>query len=93
MKKYLLIDIFEREIGLSQVFDTAEAAMEAMVNAIAEILKAEPNPMLQALNETGCFIDECKCEIGMTYAWVNDDNGKTDLWIVELDTKTWRCSL
>jgi len=93
MKKYLLIDIFEREIGLPRVFDTAEAAREAMVNTIAEILKVEPSPILQALNESGCFIDEWKCEVGMTYAWANDGKGKTDLWIIELDTETWGCSV
>ena len=92
MKKYIVIDIFERDMGLPQVFDTVEVARGAMVERVAEALKIEPETILLALQESECF-DSDKCEVYKTYAWVNDGNGSSDLTIVELDTETWRCAL
>jgi len=92
MKKYILVGVFEREIGLPQVFDTEEAATEAMVDIVAEILETEPDPILRAIRESGYYDDSGECEVKTTSAWVNTNNGNTDIWIIELDTETWRCS-
>ena len=93
MKKYLLIDVFERDIGLPQVFDTAEAAMAAMVGAVAEILRMEPDAILRALQESESYTVEDVCEVHKTYAWANTGKGRLDIMFAELDKETWRCSL
>ena len=92
MKKYILTDVFEREMALPLIFDTSEAAMSAMVDAVAEVLKIKPDTILQTLHESGSYRDN-ECEVHETYAWANNGDGSTDFCIVELDTKTWRCAL
>ena len=93
MKKYVLIDVFERDFGLPQVFDTAEAALGALVEAVAEVRGMEPGVILRALHETGSYCDNGKCEVYKTYAWANNGNGSLDAAIYELDTETWRCAV
>jgi len=91
VKKYILINVFERELGSSQVFDTAVAAMEAMVNTVAEIMEMEPEVILETIKEFEEYADADVCEVKKTSAWVNGRTGNTDLWIIELDTETWGC--
>jgi hypothetical protein len=88
VKKYLLIDVFERDIGLPQVFDTAEAAMSAMVEAVAETLRMEPGAILRALQESESYTAEDVCEVHKTYAWANTSKGCLDVIVAELDTET-----
>ena len=93
MKKYILVDVFERDMGLPQVYDTAQAATDAMVDAVAEVLRMEPDAILQALQVSESYTVEDVCEVYKTYAWANIDKGRLDAMIAELDTETWRCSL
>jgi len=93
MKKYILVDVFERDMGLPQVFDTTQAATDAMVDAVAEVLRMEPDAILQALQVSESYTVEDVCEVYKTYAWANIDKGRLDAMIAELDTETWRCSL
>ena len=93
MKKYIVIDVFEHEMGLPLVFDTAEAATVAMVEAVADVRGMEPDIILRALRETGSYCDNGKCEVYKTYAWANNGNGSLDAAIYELDTETWRCAV
>ena len=92
MKKYILIDVFEREMGLPQVFDTEEAAMVAMVDTVAEILGIESGPILQALHENGYHDSDDECEVTTTSAWINTARGNTDIWIIEVACEETRAS-
>jgi len=93
MKKYILVDVFERDMGLPLVFDTAQAATNAMVEAVAEVLCIEPDTILRALEESDSYVVEDVCEVYKTHAWANIAKGRLDAVIAELDTETWRCSL
>jgi len=92
MKKYLLTDVFEREMALPLVFDTAEAATAALVEAVAEVLRIEPDVIQQALIESDEYSIEDECEVYKTCAWANVTQGRYDAQIVILDTETWRCA-
>lgn len=93
MKKYIVIDVFERDMGLPQIFDTPEAALADMVDVVATVLNTEPNLILQALDEGESFIGDGLCEVTMTSAWANVKQGRLDVAIFELDTETWRCAV
>ena len=93
MKKYIVIDVFERDMGLPQVFDTAEAAMDAMVGMAAEELEIDSGVILRALQESESYLVEDVCEIQKSFAWANTSNGRLDMWIYALDTETWRCTV
>jgi cytochrome c5 len=92
MKKYIVIDAFERNMALPLVFDTAEAATNALVEAVAEVLRIEPDVIRQALNESESYTVENECEVCKTTAWANVPQGRLDVAIFELDTETWRCA-
>jgi hypothetical protein len=91
-KKYIVIDVFERDMGLPLVFDTAEAAVGSMVEVIATTLQIEPGVILRALQESGSYSVEGKCEVCKNTAWANVPQGDMDVAIFELDTETWRCA-
>jgi hypothetical protein len=93
VKKYILLDVFERDMGLPQVFDTAGAATKAMAGMVAEDLETDSSAILRALQESESYMVEDVCEVQKTFAWANTSNGRLDMWIYELDTETWRCAV
>ena len=93
MKKYLLIDVFERDMGLPQVFDTMDAAVGAMVKVVAEVLRMEPEELMQKFREAEGNIVGEYYEVHKTCAYANISKGSLDVAIYELDTESWRCAV
>jgi hypothetical protein len=91
MKKYILIDAFERELGTPEIFDTEEAALAAMARDIASILEIDPKEIQEAIAANGEYTRGEECEVYERHGWVNGRCGDSDFLICELDTKTWRC--
>jgi len=91
MKKYILVDIFEREMALPLVFDTAEAATNALVEGVAEVLEIEPDIIQRALNASESYAVEDVFEVTKTSAWANIKQGRYDAMISVLDTEIWKC--
>ena len=92
MKKYILIDVFERNIITSEIHDTHRAAFEAMVKAAAKLLCVDPQEIITAVDASGEYGDYDHTQITESNGWVNKSDGDTDWAIYEIDTETWVCS-
>jgi hypothetical protein len=85
MKKYLLIDVLEREIGIT-VHNTRRDAFEAMAAKAAESLHVDVQSIIAAVDTNGAYAKESEYDISENDGYVNTDDGNSDWQIHEIDT-------
>lgn len=74
MKKYLYINVWDREIATPQIFDSYEEAAAELRKDFLKIAEMDDDPILNGVDYStpGTYFSDDDCEIAPGSAWVND---------------------
>ncbi len=74
MKKFLYVNVFDREIPTPQIFYTYEEAEAEMRKDFLKVAEIADDPIINGVDYStpGTYFSDDDCEIGVGSAWVND---------------------
>lgn len=73
-KKYVYINVFDREIQTPQFFDTYEEAAAELRRDFLKVAEIDDDPIINGVDYStpGTYFSDDDCEIAPGSAWVND---------------------
>lgn len=73
-KKYLYVNVFDREMQIPQFFDTYEEAAAELRKDFLKVAEINDDPIINGVDYStpGTYFSDDDCEIAPGSAWVND---------------------